>query len=246
MLAPDTRLAPLSSRSVDTPLHDLIASNGYSRNPRDERDVREYFSPLFRHKWLVLTVVLVATAAAAVYSFSLPPIYESSAVLQMDPKEFAYMEDNRGMVLRSYNDYDDQNTQIHLLSNPHLLRQVVLQLDLEHRSGFLNNRNDTSIVSSIKRIFSRKRGTAGATDVAPARSVESNVNELSQERMHELEPYVATIAAALKVQPVERTNLVTVSIMDADPQLATQIVDTLTKTFVTNTTSYQNRGSQQA
>src|ERR1051326_4310335 len=245
MLAPDTRLAP-ASRSDDAPLQELVASNGYSRHQRDERDVREYLSPLFRHKWLVLTIVLVATAAATVYAFSLPSIYESSAVLQMDPKEFAYLEDNKGMVLRSYNDYDDQNTQIHLLSNPHLLRQVVLQLDLEHRPGFLSNRNDTGVLSSIKRIFSRKRGAARPADVAPARSVETNVNELSQERMRELEPYVGAVAAALKVQPVEHTNLVTVSIMDADPQLATQIVDTLTKTFVSNTTSYQNRGSQQA
>jgi polysaccharide biosynthesis transport protein len=246
MLSPDTRLAPASSRSVDTPLQELIASSGYSRSQRDERDVREYFSPLFRHKWLVLTVALIATSAAAVYAFSLPPIYESSAVLQMDPKEFAYMEDNRGMVLRSYSDYDDQNTQIHLLSNPHLLRQVVLQLDLEHRPGFLNNRNDTSIVTSIKRVFSRKRTAAPTKDVAPITTVETNVNELSQARMRELEPYVGAIAASLKVVPVERTNLVTVSIVDADPQLATQIVDTLTKTFVTNTTNYQNRGSQQA
>ena len=246
MLAPDTRLAPAPSRSVDTPLQELVASSGYSRYQRDERDVREYFSPLFRHKWLILTVVLVATAAAAVYAFSLPPIYESSAVLQMDPKEFAYMEDNRGMVLRSYNDYDDQNTQIHLLSNPHLLRQVVLQLDLEHRPGFLNSRNDTSVLRSIKRVFSRKRAAAPTTDVAPTRSGETNVNDLSQERIRELEPYVGAIASALKVQPVERTNLVTVSIADADPQVAMQIVDTLTKTFVSNTTSYQNRGSQQA
>ena len=245
MLAPDTRLAP-APRSVDTPLQELIASNGYSRNQRDERDVREYFSPLFRHKWLILTVVLVATAAAAVYSFSLPPIYESAAVLQMDPKEFAYLEDNRGMVLRSYNDYDDQNTQIHLLSNPHLLRQVVLQLDLEHRPGFLNNRNGVSVLTSIKRLFSRKRAAPPATNVAPATNVDTNVNNLSQDRIRELEPYVGTIAAALKVQPVERTNLVTVSIMDTDPQVAMQIVDTLTKTFVSNTTSYQNRGSQQA
>src|SRR5215813_3829025 len=186
MLAPDTRLAP-APRSDDTPAQDLIASNAYSRYQREERDVREYFSPLFRHKWMVLTIVLVATTAAAVYAFSLPPIYESSAVLQLDPKEFAYMEDNRGMVLRSYNDYDDQNTQIHLLSNPHLLRQVVLQLDLEHRPGFLNNRNDTSLVTSIKRIFSRKRAGAPTTSDPPATNVETNVNNLSQERIRDLE-----------------------------------------------------------
>src|ERR1043165_2724903 len=245
MLAPDTRLAP-ASRSDDAPLQELVASNGYPRNPRDERDVREYFSPLFRHKWLVLTVVLVATAAAAVYAFSLPPIYESAAVLQMDPKEFAYLEDNKGMVLRSYNDYDDQNTQIHLLSNPHLLRQVVLQLDLEHRPGFLNNRNDTSVVTSIKRIFSRKQTAAPTTNIGTTTTGDTNVNNLSQDRIRDLEPYVGTIAGALKVQPVEHTNLVTVSIMDADPQVATQIVDTLTRTFVSNTTNYQNRGSQQA
>lgn len=221
-----------------------MSSNGYDEK---EQAVRGYLLALLKYKWMVLTIVLVATTAAAVYAFRLPPIYESSAVLQLDPKEYMYMEDSGGRVLRSYNDYEDQNTKIHLLSNPHLLRQVVLNLDLENKPGFLVNREETNVFTNIRRIFSRKPAPAPATvaehDTA---KVATNVNELSQARIRQLEPYVAALAVDLKVQPIERTNLVTVSMTHTDPQMAMEVVDTLTKTFVHNSADYENRGSQQA
>ena len=245
MLSNDTRLAPASTRNLDTPLERLISSNGYDEK---EQAVRGYLLALLKYKWLVLTIVVVATSAAAVYAFRLPPIYESSAVLQLDPKEYMYMEDNSGRVLRSYNDYEDQNTKIHLLSNPHLLRQVVLNLDLENKPGFLVNREETNVFTNVRRIFSRKPGPAPAPVGEPETDakVATNVNELSQARIRQLEPYVAALAADLKVQPIERTNLVTVSMTHADPQMAMEVVDTLTKTFVRNSADYENRGSQQA
>jgi len=242
MISPDTRLTPASPQSLDAPLREISAANGYGVK---ERDARDYLSSLLKYKWLVLTIVIVVTSAAAIYAFSLPQIYESAAVLQLESKEYVFMEDNRGKVLRSYNNFDYQNTQIKLLSNPHLIRQVVLSLNLEKRPGFLSSREDAGIFKSIRKMFSRKPD-APKESPAPPVNVETNVNELSQARIRQLEPYVAVIAGNLKVQPIEGTTLVSVSMTDTDPQVAMEVVDTLTRVFISKSADYENRGSQEA
>ncbi|HKP39344.1 MAG TPA: polysaccharide biosynthesis tyrosine autokinase [Pyrinomonadaceae bacterium] len=241
MVSHDTRLTATWSRSLDTPLHEISPSSGSAGN---ERDVRDYLAPVVRHKWLILTIVVVATSAAAIYALRLPPIYESTAVLQLDSKESLYMEDSRGRVIRTYSDnYDYQNTQVRLLSNPHLMRQVVLKLDLEHKPGFLSDHQESNFFSSIRRMFSRP---AAPAIPVPDAIAETDVNELSQARIRQLEPYVATIAAGLKVQLVDSTSLVNVTMTHRDPQLAMEVVDTLTKVFVSHSSEYENRGTQEA
>jgi succinoglycan biosynthesis transport protein ExoP len=157
------------------------------------------------------------------------------------------MEDSRGTVLRSYSNYDYQNTQIRLMSNPQLIRQVLLALDLEHSPGFLQAPRSTGFLTTLRKAFKKESVATPAvpTTTAPVR-VEKSVSELSQARVSQLEPYVAAVLAGLSVQPIERTNLVVVSMTHADPQLSMQIVDTLTKTFVDNSTEYETKGAQEA
>ena len=168
-------------------------------------------------------------------------------MLQLDPKEYVYMEDSRGTVLRSYNDYDYQNTQIQLLSNPQLMRKVVLALDLEHNPAFLRPRDTTDIFAILRKPFSKKSAAPSNVPVATTPPlIEKSVSELSQERISQLEPYVAGLLAGLNVQPVQRTNLVTVSMTHTDPHIAMQIVDAVTRLFVSNSVEYETRGTQEA
>src|SRR5262245_18673769 len=213
---------------------------------RKEKELREYLALLLRRKWLVLGIVALTTSVVALYSLRLPYMYEAAATLQLDSKEYVYMEDSRGTVLRAYNNYDYQNTQIQLLSNPQLVRQVVIKLDLEHNPAFAARGEDPSLLSTLKRGF---RGKGTPPQVAPAPAVPpapEDVNNLSQARITQLEPIVGRILSGLKVQPRDRTSLVMVSFTDGDPVLASQIVDTLTKIFVSNTDNYETRGAQEA
>jgi len=246
MIAPNTGLITDSPTGLDTPLHELYATP-HNLPPRRERELREYTSIVLKRKWLVLSTVLIATTAAALYSLRLPPIYESSATLQLDAKEYVYMEDSRGTVLRSYSNYDYQNTQIRLISNPQLIRQVILTLDLEHNPSFLRPPEKTSFLTTLREAFGKDSVKAPGLPRTPvAVTVEKSVNELSQARVSQLEPYVATVLAGLSVQPIKQTNLVEVSMTHADPQLAMQIVDTLTKSFVEKNTDYETKGAQEA
>jgi capsular exopolysaccharide synthesis family protein len=244
MFSSDMRLVPSGLSGLDAPLREPSPPTS---QPKKERDPREYISMLLKRKWLVLSIVVMATSCVALYTLSLPPIYESSAVLQLDAKEYVYMEDSRGTVLRSYSNYDYQNTQIRLLSNPQLIRQVILALDLEHSPAFQQAPEKTSFLAMLRKAFKRKSAAAPAvpSTTAPV-TLEKSVSELSQARVSQIEPYVAAVLAGLSVQPVQRTNLVVVTMTHADPQLSMQIVDTLTRTFVDNSSEYEMKGAQEA
>ncbi len=245
MSSPDISLLSLRSRSSENLERSLVVS---TEARTTERSLREYVSLVLKRKWLVLTLVVISTSAVALYVLRQPSIYESTATLQLDTKEYAYMEDTQGTVFRSYNNYDYQNTQIRLLSNPHLIRKVVLKLHLDRNPKFLRPAERPGVWSELKTLLSRRgEGSAAArTTNQPPNTDEGDVNNLSPARLSELQPYVSAVQAGLKVQPIDGTSLVSVGMTHTDPQLAMQIVDALTKTFVTDNNDYETKGSQDA
>jgi polysaccharide biosynthesis transport protein len=242
MQSPDQSLISISTARSGSLVAGLSSS---ARNEVGDRELREYVSAVLKRKWLVLTLVVVSTVVVAFYSLSLPSIYESTATLQLDPKESAFMQDARGAIIRSYDNDDYQNTQIRLLSNPQLVRKVVLNLDLEHNPGFLQPEEKHGLVSYVRTFFSRPKELQ-STAPAPQPPGETSDQSLTPARISEIEPYVSAVQAGLKVQPVEQTSLVNVSMTHTNPQLAMQIVDSLTQTFVSDSNDFETRGSHQA
>ncbi len=238
MGTPDTSLATISSNSNKS-LQDLTFT---PRPPGKDRELREYLSILLKRKWLILTIVVVATSLVALYSLSLPSMYESTATLQLDPEDIV-LADSTGAVIRKYHDYDYENTQTQLLKNPQLIRKVVLQLDLPSRPEFLKSGAE-GLLTRFRALLGRRSATLLDANLPAAAT--ADVRELTPEKITALEPYVAGVLSRLKVQPVEQTTLVSVTMTHTDPLLAMQIVDTLTKTFVTDTGAYETRGSQLA
>jgi capsular exopolysaccharide synthesis family protein len=236
-----SQLIPVRGSEFDKPLLS-IASEKHSAH---EREFSEYLSPILKRKWLILTIVVLSTSVATLYAMSLPSQYESSATVQLDSKQSVYMEDSRGTILQSYPDYDYQNTQIQLLSNPHLIRKVVLKLNLDRNPAFLEARENRSALTQLLTLFRRKKPTTASAD-APPITVETDLKQLSQARIIEIEPYVNAVLAGLKVQPVPLTRLVNVTMTHTDPQIAMQIVDTLIKTFIADRHEYESRGTEEA
>lgn len=243
-LTSNMQLTAVHPGGLDIPLRTLAQ---YPTGPStSEKDLRDYLSILLGHKWLILTVVLVVTSAVALYVYSLPPIYEASATLELQPREYTFLEDNKGTILHSYDSEDYTNTQIKLLSNPQLMRHVVLKLGLDHNPAVLEPES-TDVFSRIRGIFSHTKPLpAPPANEAAVVDGENNAADLSPARIAQLEPYASRLLANLKVEPQDRTNLVTVSITHPHPEIAAQVVDTLTKIFIANSTDYETKGSQSA
>lgn len=239
MSSPDTRLAKIDSTSNKS-LHELASA---PRAPSKERDLHEYFSLLLKRKWLILTIVVIVTSTMAFHALSLPSIYESTATIQLESTQVVINTDIAGRIVRRQHNYDYENTQVLLLSNPELVRKVVVKLNLDRNPSFLRAPERESLVAHLRGMFKSRSSTTG--NPAPTPFV-TEVNKLSSASDAELRPYVNEVLAGLKVTPIEATTLVTVSMTHTDPQLAMQIVDTLTKTFVSEDSDYQNKDSQAA
>ena len=220
MLAPERSLTRISDNGTEAPLHSTAPYAGVSFGK--ESELRDFLLFMQKRKWLILSVIVIITSITSLYVYSLPAIYESSATLQVDARESGYMEDSKGNILRSYDAEDYQNTQIKLLSNPQLMRRVILKLDLEHNPAFLRGLEPTDLLSRIRRVFAGAKRVPAGNAVDPPANVETDVNQLTAARTSQLEPYVNALVANLKIDLQERTRLIVVSFTYSDPAVAMQ------------------------
>src|ERR1700690_412814 len=99
----------------------------------------DYWPILLRHKWTVLSVVLVALLAGAVLSFSATPIYEAvgRVVINREGAETAGMKNSDTGGSDSYDDYMvAMDTQTHVLQSDAIAKLVIRRLNLDSDPAF--------------------------------------------------------------------------------------------------------------
>src|SRR5256712_7276824 len=182
--------------------------------------------------------------------FRQPSIYEGKTTIRIEPKPKSVLQ-TKELVINSGTDPNFWGTQLKLLENPSLARQVVLTLDLQHNSTFFGGQAQAGVFSSLRRIFAREKKPAGA---AAAPTTEPNVvgelelkeQPLSPEQLAQLEPYEDTIIANELVEPQVGTNLVDIKFHHTDPELSQKIANTLAEVFVNNNLERATIGSNKA
>lgn len=246
MISQDTRLTPTSSTSLDRPLHSVTAPPPMAPSGARTGEFNDILKAILRRKWLIAAIVVVVTTAVAVHVYSLPSIYEATGVLRLEPKSSTFLQDGKGSIYQAYNNADYTNTEVKLLSNPQLMRQVVLALDLKSNPDFFGDQKATDLLTNLRRVFTRRVAAPAEAKPVPLIKVEDNISDLTPEQSAELEPYVAVLLSGLRVTPQEETSLVSVSFTHTNPELARQVVDTLQRIFIANETQYETKGSQTA
>src|SRR2546421_6748393 len=134
MVSQDNRLmtTPLD-RSLDRPLTDLVQSKPYGAAPGQTTNIRDYIFVVLKRKWLILSLVLVVTSLVTIQMFRSPSIYEGKTEIRIEPKPRSVLQ-TKDLVINSGTDPNFWGTQLKLLENNSLARQVVLTLDLQHNS----------------------------------------------------------------------------------------------------------------
>lgn len=251
----DERLLPVRpGRDVDTSLAEIAHGRAYGRYSRygnqGETNVREYLHIVLKRKWLILSLVLVITSLVSIQAYREPSIYQGSTTIRIEPKQGSILQTGGGLLVNQ-TDPNFWGTQLKLLQNPVLARQVVVTLNLDKNPDFLGGAADSGLFSSVKRIFARERSKPASVqgetaDLDPVGERELAARQLTAEQLAALEPYEDAIAASQIVTPVEKTNLVVINFMHTNPQLAKQIADTLAEVFVQNNVERQELGLSKA
>ncbi|HEV2765085.1 MAG TPA: polysaccharide biosynthesis tyrosine autokinase, partial [Pyrinomonadaceae bacterium] len=258
-MSQDNRLLPVSpgDRGLDRPLGDIQVppvKAGYGAAATEPTHLREYLNVVLKRKWLILSLVVVVTTLVTIQMYRMPSIYEAAATIQIEPKKESVLSKGRDqIVINTANTKDPAywNTQLRLLENPTLARQVIKKLNLQSNPAFFGGQAQAGFVNSLRRIFARDKNKAAAPDkddgsVPLVTESEVKDDSLTFEEMEKLEPYEATLAANLSVEPVLGTNLVTLRYRHTSPELAQQVANTLAQTFVENNITREASGTENA
>jgi succinoglycan biosynthesis transport protein ExoP len=252
MMSPDNRLVPVSplDRHLDRPLAEIAQAKPYGVSAFEPTTFRDYLFVILKRKWLILSLVLAVTSLVTIQMFRSPSIYEGETTIRIEPKPRSVLQ-TKDIVINAQSDPAFWGTQLKLLENPALARQVVLTLDLQNNPAFFGGQAQDGIFGSLRRIFSGpKKKPDASRDSATALSVvgenEVDSRALSAEELAKLEPYEDAIIAGETIEPIPTTNLVKIKFAHSDPELAQKIANTLAEVFVNNNLARATMGSTKA
>ena len=254
-MSQDNRLLPLTpGANLDRPLRDLTQperpNNTYSL--AEPTHLRDYLSVVLKRKWLILSLLVVVTSLVTIQMYRQPTMYAARTTIQIEQKTKNLLK-SKELVLNAPTDPAYWGTQLKLLENPRLHRKVILALDLQNNPAFIGGQSRASLGATVRRIFSRRRTEAtpptsaseGGLAVVDDRMTvtPAEVDKLTPEQTAKMLAYEDALRGSLKIEPVERTNLVEITYQHTNPELAMKIVDTLAQVFIDDNIDRETAGS---
>jgi capsular exopolysaccharide synthesis family protein len=249
MSTQDNRLIPVSGldRGLDRPLTDY-RNKPYGVSANDPAALKDYLFIVLKRKWMILSLVLVITSLVAIQSFRAPSIYEGKTTIRIQQKAPSILQTDK-LIINGQNDPNFWGTQLKLLQNPALARQVVLNLDLQHNPAFFGSQSQIGFFDSLRRLFSGPKKTE--TRAAPAglsvvTETQASVAQLTPEELAKLEVYEDAIIDGEVIEPIPNTNLVQIIFHHSDPNLAQKIANGLADVFKNYNLALATEGSNNA
>lgn len=245
----DNRLIPVAGldRGLDRPLTDYRAKP-YGTAGHDPAAFKDYLFIVLKRKWMILSLVLVITSLVAIQSFRAPSIYEGETTIRIQQKQPSILQSDK-IIINGQNDPNFWGTQLRLLQNPTLARQVVLTLDLPHNPSFFGGQSQTGVFDSLRRLFSgpkKPETRAAPAGLSVVTESQAPIGQLTPEELAKLEVYEDAIIANEIVEPVPNTNLVRIMYRHSDPELAQKIANTLAEVFKNYNLALATEGSNKA
>jgi len=250
----DQRLTPLPHTTTEIQAGPSEYPPGYSafydEDFEGKRSIRQYVNIIYKRLPIILALALVSTAAAALYMYRQPSVYQATTEMVVEPPKPKVTSKDSININFGY-DANYTNTQLQLLQSPDLMNRVVIRLGLYRDPDALSEQN-RGIFASVKSIFSGNKNAASNSNTLPVvANVPGEQDDqpkviLTPEEEARANSYTAQLAGGLTVVPVERTNIVDISIRSENPALAARVADGVAETFKEEDAARQSAGAKQA
>ena len=247
-------LAVISNLSKSLPMIPAAENGryaGYGPPNRVEEGVRlrDVWSAISKRRWMIVLIVILVTAITAVMLARKPDIYSAEAQVQVDtegPTTGLTSGKNSSIVLDYGQDPSYFNTQLQLISKPGLLRRVVKSLDLENNPDFLQAQAGDTTWQRLLRTFGLPAKSNTSTTIKKSdgklligKDVASASSSDDLEEAARLSPFVSSLQAGLKVEPVKEerlqytdTRLISIKFTHANSVVCAKVANAIAETFV--------------
>jgi capsular exopolysaccharide synthesis family protein len=238
------------------------AYGGYFSPPEDIGP-REFWRKLQRHKFLILTIIVLITAPVAVIMIRAKSTYLASTTLQIGRDNAAVIRSGDLLLQNGESDVastTDIKTKMIMIKSHELLEDVVVNLQLDRNPRFLDGMNPWALNGlsqwASKRLFrsnSPETAPIGEPKAAPKDS-ENRLRPASERaRLH---PFVTVIEDNLNVEQIKETSALKVTFSHTDPALAAAVADGVAQSFIqrdflskterfVNTSAWLDRATQE-
>lgn len=250
----DERLLPLPNvGALQTPREDYPAN--YSPFYDDEtveqkRSIVEYLNIVYKRLPIILAMTIITTAVVAFYMYRQPSMYEAHTEMVIEPRK-PKMTASSATYINMGNDASYYNTQLQLLQNPDLMRDVVIRLGL-HREPNLFGAQNRSFLSTLRTMISGEKENLSAQPSLPVitttetETAESNQVILTPEEKARVDAYAGTLLGGLRVAKVDQTQLVNIFVQSTNPELAARVADKTAEVFIEQDIERSTQGSKKS
>jgi len=249
----DQRLTPLPRT---TSLKEVAGEYqaGYSSYFDDEgaeqrQSIKQYIDIIYKRLPLIIALSVLVTAAVAFYMYRLPLEYQATTEMLIEPRK-PKVTSKDAININFGNDINYYNTQLKLMQNADLMKDVVITLGL-YRDPNLFGQQDRGIGSAIRSIFSSEKSNVERANSLPVISEVADESKpekliLTPEEDARADMYANRLLGGLTVVQREKTNLVNVSVRSPNPVLAAKVADKVAETFRRQDAERETQGAKLA
>ena len=251
----DERLLPLpTAKEIQLSTHEYPAAYSpiYEEEGfNEQRSLREYFNVIYKRLPLILALAILVTSVVAFYMYRQPSMYEAQTTMVIEPPKPKQTAKD-AININFGADANYTNTQLRLLQNPDLMREVVVRLGLQRDANLFANQNK-GVLTTLKSLFSSEKVKTEKETSLPVLTENNDASStettekiiLTTEETERANLYAGTFLSGLRVEPVERTNLVNVSIQSSNPEMAAKVANTTAKLFIEKDADLAVSGAKQ-
>lgn len=250
----EQRLTP-APRSLEIPTGPNEYPETYSGFYDDEsfanrRTVKQYANVVYKRLPIILAITILVTAAVSLWSFQKPSIYQASTGMIIEPRK-PQVTQKEAININFGGDATYYNTQLQLLQNPDLMKKVVISLGLHRDSKYLGDENK-GLFATLRNMFSGGAKATTSEDSLPV-IPESELTAAGNGDIL-LTPgedalalkYVGKLTGNLKVEQLETTNIVNVTVQNETPWLAAKVADKVADLFIEENSKSELAGAKTA
>ncbi len=249
----DERLLPLPNVGELQTTHHAPEPTGYSpiydEDFDGKRSLREYFMVVYKRLPAILALTIITTAVVAFYMYRQPSIFEARTEMIIEPRKQKIQNTKDAININFGNDLNYYKTQLKLLQNQDLMRDVVLKLNLQREPNLFNNQS-RGFFTTVGSMFSSEK-TAQTKESSLPVLTETDVNQTNQpaltpEESKRADEYANILLGGLRVVPTEQTNLVNLFVSSTNPALAAKASDAVAEVFIEQDTDRETEGSKRS
>jgi succinoglycan biosynthesis transport protein ExoP len=202
--------------------------------------LREWRRIIYRHKWMILSIVVVVLPLATIQAYRAKPIYQATTTIEIRPESSSLSKTGNILYVDSS---DSTKSEMLILRSQPVIRKTITDLELDKNPRFLDVTTKRSVLEALTSLVKggasekvKKKPGEAIANAGEMKAVGSDIDETpilsDQADRKRLAPYVQTLLDNLSVDGVRETRHIKISFRHTDPDIALAVANGVASSFI--------------